>query len=396
MSNATMTTSEGDIVLELFDEDAPKTVEQLQGARRQGLLRRADLPPHHPGLHDPGRLPAGHRHRRPRLHVRGRVQRPQGRPRRARHGQRRAEHQRLAVLHRHRRRGAVARRQAHRLRPGHRRAWTSSTSIEGAAPDRRAATARRGRSTIDGSLTVHGGRRGARRRGASTDRQHVERSDRSASVEQQPGPTARRRPARRHRGREPGDRRGHRPRARPRRRGGGRAGARRRAPRSPAGRRSASRAAAHPAPRPEVGDRQRRPRHRRRSSPRPARPTRTRSSPRSSTAPTRSASGPSTRQEYLADERVKSASAARSRARSSSCATARSGLVGVIGPWNYPLTNSFGDCIPALAAGNAVILKPSEVTPLTLAAAGRGPARVRPARGRLPGRHRAAARPGPR
>jgi acyl-CoA reductase-like NAD-dependent aldehyde dehydrogenase len=41
------------------------------------------------------------------------------------------------------------------------------------------------------------------------------------------------------------------------------------------------------------------------------------------------------------------------------------GLVGVIGPWNYPLTNSFGDCIPALAAGNAVILKPSHVTPLT-------------------------------
>jgi acyl-CoA reductase-like NAD-dependent aldehyde dehydrogenase len=41
------------------------------------------------------------------------------------------------------------------------------------------------------------------------------------------------------------------------------------------------------------------------------------------------------------------------------------GVVGVIGPWNYPLVNSFGDAIPALAAGNAVILKPSEVTPLT-------------------------------
>jgi acyl-CoA reductase-like NAD-dependent aldehyde dehydrogenase len=41
------------------------------------------------------------------------------------------------------------------------------------------------------------------------------------------------------------------------------------------------------------------------------------------------------------------------------------GVVGVIGPWNYPLVNSFGDCIPALAAGNTVILKPSEVTPLT-------------------------------
>jgi acyl-CoA reductase-like NAD-dependent aldehyde dehydrogenase len=41
------------------------------------------------------------------------------------------------------------------------------------------------------------------------------------------------------------------------------------------------------------------------------------------------------------------------------------GVVGVIGPWNYPLINSFGDSIPALAAGNSVILKPSEVTPLT-------------------------------
>src|SRR3984885_9653817 len=41
------------------------------------------------------------------------------------------------------------------------------------------------------------------------------------------------------------------------------------------------------------------------------------------------------------------------------------GLIGVIGPWNYPLTNSFGGCIPALMAGNSVILKPSEVTPLT-------------------------------
>ncbi|HEY6797725.1 MAG TPA: aldehyde dehydrogenase family protein [Kineosporiaceae bacterium] len=41
------------------------------------------------------------------------------------------------------------------------------------------------------------------------------------------------------------------------------------------------------------------------------------------------------------------------------------GVVGVIGPWNNPLLNSFGDAIPALAAGNAVVLKPSEHTPLT-------------------------------
>jgi acyl-CoA reductase-like NAD-dependent aldehyde dehydrogenase len=41
------------------------------------------------------------------------------------------------------------------------------------------------------------------------------------------------------------------------------------------------------------------------------------------------------------------------------------GLVGVIGPWNYPFTNTVGDAIPALAAGDAVIIKPSSVTPLT-------------------------------
>jgi acyl-CoA reductase-like NAD-dependent aldehyde dehydrogenase len=41
------------------------------------------------------------------------------------------------------------------------------------------------------------------------------------------------------------------------------------------------------------------------------------------------------------------------------------GVVGVIGPWNYPLTNSLGDCIPALAAGNSCVLKPASRTPLT-------------------------------
>ncbi len=40
------------------------------------------------------------------------------------------------------------------------------------------------------------------------------------------------------------------------------------------------------------------------------------------------------------------------------------GVVGVIGPWNYPLTNSFGDAIAALMAGNSVVLKPSELSPL--------------------------------
>ena len=56
------------------------------------------------------------------------------------------------------------------------------------------------------------------------------------------------------------------------------------------------------------------------------------------------------------------------------------GVVGVIGPWNFPLTNSFGDCIPALAAGNAVVLKPSRGDAAHVAADGGGAARVRDAR----------------
>lgn len=38
-------------------------------------------------------------------------------------------------------------------------------------------------------------------------------------------------------------------------------------------------------------------------------------------------------------------------------------LVGVISPWNFPLTLAVMDAIPALLAGSTVLLKPSEVTP---------------------------------
>ena len=41
------------------------------------------------------------------------------------------------------------------------------------------------------------------------------------------------------------------------------------------------------------------------------------------------------------------------------------GVVGVIGPWNYPLFTPMGSISYALAAGNAVIFKPSEFTPAT-------------------------------
>lgn len=40
------------------------------------------------------------------------------------------------------------------------------------------------------------------------------------------------------------------------------------------------------------------------------------------------------------------------------------GVVGAITPWNYPLHQSAAKIAPALAAGNTVVFKPSEVTPL--------------------------------
>ena len=39
------------------------------------------------------------------------------------------------------------------------------------------------------------------------------------------------------------------------------------------------------------------------------------------------------------------------------------GVVGVIGPWNYPIFTPVGSIVYALAAGNTVVFKPSEYTP---------------------------------
>ncbi|MER5566603.1 aldehyde dehydrogenase family protein [Streptomyces goshikiensis] len=41
------------------------------------------------------------------------------------------------------------------------------------------------------------------------------------------------------------------------------------------------------------------------------------------------------------------------------------GVIGVIAPWNFPMPIAAWGLAPALAAGNAVILKPAETTPLT-------------------------------
>lgn len=47
-------------------------------------------------------------------------------------------------------------------------------------------------------------------------------------------------------------------------------------------------------------------------------------------------------------------------------------VVGIIAPWNYPVANALMDAIGALAAGCAVLLKPSERTPLTAEVLRRG------------------------
>src|SRR6478735_8601986 len=41
------------------------------------------------------------------------------------------------------------------------------------------------------------------------------------------------------------------------------------------------------------------------------------------------------------------------------------GVVGLIVPWNFPLTIASWKVAPALAAGNTLVLKPAELTPLT-------------------------------
>ncbi|TGA85262.1 aldehyde dehydrogenase family protein, partial [Streptomyces palmae] len=41
------------------------------------------------------------------------------------------------------------------------------------------------------------------------------------------------------------------------------------------------------------------------------------------------------------------------------------GVIGSIAPWNYPLQMAAWKILPAIAAGNTIVLKPAEITPLT-------------------------------
>jgi acyl-CoA reductase-like NAD-dependent aldehyde dehydrogenase len=50
--------------------------------------------------------------------------------------------------------------------------------------------------------------------------------------------------------------------------------------------------------------------------------------------------------------------------RSSSIVFKPLGVIGIISPWNFPLATPADEVVMALMAGNAVVLKPSELTPL--------------------------------
>ena len=76
------------------------------------------------------------------------------------------------------------------------------------------------------------------------------------------------------------------------------------------------------------------------------------------------------------------------------------GVIGVIGPWNYPILTPIGSIAYALAAGNAVVFKPSEYTPAVGAVVRRplrrGRARAPGAADRATARGETGAAPGPR
>ena len=68
------------------------------------------------------------------------------------------------------------------------------------------------------------------------------------------------------------------------------------------------------------------------------------------------------------------------------------GVAGQVIPWNFPLLMAAWKIAPAIAAGNTVVLKPAETTPLTALKAGRDRPRRGRAAGRRQHRHRRPAR----
>ena len=113
--------------------------------------------------------------------------------------------------------------------------------------------------------------------------------------------------------------------------------------------------------------------------------------PPSSTCPAPSTTPPSSRRGPPPRGQGRAASTPATTPRSSVAKPI--GVVGSIAPWNYPLQMAAWKVLPAIAAGNTIVLKPAEMTPLTslMFAAGvhrrRDPGRggQRPHRARLGG-----------
>ena len=120
MTQATLHTSEGPIELELYPEEAPKTVENFTKLASDGFYDGLAFHRVIPDFMIQGGCPTGDGTGGPGYTFEDEFNEHRVGARRARDGERRPEHERLAVLHRHRGRVPVARRQAHRLRPGHR------------------------------------------------------------------------------------------------------------------------------------------------------------------------------------------------------------------------------------------------------------------------------------
>ena len=76
MANATLHTNHGPIEVELFDDDAPKTVGNFTKLAGEGFYDGVVFHRVIPDFMIQGGDPTGTGTRRPRLHVRGRVQRP--------------------------------------------------------------------------------------------------------------------------------------------------------------------------------------------------------------------------------------------------------------------------------------------------------------------------------
>jgi acyl-CoA reductase-like NAD-dependent aldehyde dehydrogenase len=69
-------------------------------------------------------------------------------------------------------------------------------------------------------------------------------------------------------------------------------------------------------------------------------------------------------EDYLAPQRIKPTFPL-VKAKTVTSTYSPRGVIGIISPWNFPLTMTLGEALPALMAGNAVVVKPSELTPLS-------------------------------